>query len=186
MARPPTREADLGEAGRRRQRRSDGRGQSGYSFAPSPATRRVQGAVWTLGLAAEQDGNSEDAADKWRALLAKRRRVRHGSTLCAASWRVTPAAGRYAGPSASERSRLRTDAEASGWRWSAAWWRSCPSAAYQWQRRGRLVCAWCAPMSCSVTGQGKGRRRRRQARARRRPEYVKRIDDLVKDLGLEG
>ena len=64
---------------------------------------------------------------------------------------------------------------------------ACRPAARRWQRRRRLACAWCVPMSYSATAT-----RRRMpppmpgARWSDHPDEVKRIDDLVKGLGLEG
>jgi cytochrome c-type biogenesis protein CcmH len=145
-------------------------------------------ARYFLGLAAEQDGKTGEAAAIWRSLLAE--------APAGAQWiefvrgaltRVTGVPVAAAGPSADEAAaaaKMNDDQRRDMIRGMVA------RLADRLQNDGADVEGWLRLVRSYVVLGDRDRARSAAADARRalagRPDEVKRIDDLVKGLGLEG
>ena len=187
----PAREADLGEAlGRCRERRRDGGGQAASSNAPWRADQHEAKARYFLGLADEQDGNRDAAAAKWRALLDDAPpNAPWVNFVRAALARVT---GAPVAANEPKRRRRRGRSDNMNDEQRVEMIRGMVQRlADRLHIDGNDVRRLAAPGSrlCRArrSRQGEGCRFRREASARRAVRtQVKQIDDLVKDLGIEG
>ncbi len=183
-----TREADLGEA---ETAAADGvvtvEAKAAFERAVSRDPHEPK-ARYYLGLAAEQDGKSEDAAAMWRALLAE--------APAGAQWvdfvrqalaRTTGAQVATAGPSANDvaaASNLSDDQRRDMVRGMVA------RLADRLHGNGADVDGWLRLVRAYVVLGERDKAKDAAADAKRalggRPDDAKRIDDLIKDLGLEG
>jgi cytochrome c-type biogenesis protein CcmH len=183
-----TRETDLGEALAAAANgvvTAEAKGLFERAVARNPHEAKAR---YFLGLAAEQDGKADDAATLWRALLADApagaqwtefvrgalSRVA-GAPVATAGPRVDDAAGAAKMTDDQRRDMIRT---------------MVARLADRLQYDGADVEGWLRLVRSYVVLGDRGRAKGAAADARRalagRPDEVKRIDDLLRGLGLEG
>jgi cytochrome c-type biogenesis protein CcmH len=145
-------------------------------------------AHYFIGLADEQDGNRDDAAKEWRALLDEAPADAPWRDLVrAALARVTSEPSAFSGPSANDAAAAENMPEAE---------RSDMIRGMVQRLAGRLhadgkdVDGWMRLVRAYAVLGDRDKAKEAAADARRalsdQPDQIKRIDDLVKGLGLEG
>jgi cytochrome c-type biogenesis protein CcmH len=183
-----TREADLGEA---QTAAANGvvtvEARTAFEAAVALDPKEAK-ARYFLGLAAEQDGRNQDAAALWRSMLAE--------APASAPWagfvrqelaRLSGASVASAEPSAGDilaAADMSADARRDMIRGMVA------RLADRLHDRGADVEGWLRLVRAYVVLGDRGKAKEAAAEARRalgeRPDDIRRIDDLVKGLGLEG
>ena len=134
-----------------------------------------------------------------RSFWPARRRMRPGSDLCASRCCASIRAPRCRRPAPVPRHRMhRARARpmsprqarcrpSSATPWCAAWWRGSPSASSRTVPTSKAGCGCCAPIWCSATRSRRAHRpATRGARSKAMPDGLRRLDDAIKGLGLEG
>jgi cytochrome c-type biogenesis protein CcmH len=183
-----TRQADLGEA---EAAAADGIVTADARTAFERATAldpHEPKARYFLGLAAEQDGRARDAASIWRALLADAPSgAQWVGFVRAALARVTGDAPANAGPTASD---IATAANMSDQARREMIGSMVARLADRLRNNGADVEGWLRLVRAYVVLGDRDKARSAAADAKRaladHPQDVRRIDELVKGLGLEG
>jgi cytochrome c-type biogenesis protein CcmH len=183
-----TRQADLGEA---EAAAADGvvTAEARIAFERAVALDPHEPkARYFLGLAAEQDGRAEDAASMWRSLLAD---APSGATWTSfvreALARVTGAPAREAGPTASDVAAAANMSEQGRREMISG---MVARLADRLHNNGADVDGWLRLVRAYTVLGDRDKAKSAAADAKRaladHPEDLKRIDELVKGLGLEG
>ena len=184
----PARESDLGEA---LVAAADGvvTDEAKLSFQRAVAGDAHNAkARYFIGLADEQDGNRDDAAKEWRALLDDAPADGPWKDLVrAALARVTSGASASSGPSATDIAAAENMPEAER---SEMIRGMVQRLADRLHANGKDVDGWMRLVRAYAILGDRDKAKDAAADARRalsdQPDQIKRIDDLVKGLGLEG
>jgi len=184
----PARESDLGEA---LVAAADGvvTDEAKLSFQRAVAGDAHNAkARYFIGLADEQDGNRDDAAKEWRALLDDAPADAPWKDLVrAALARVTSGASASSGPSATDIAAAENMPEAER---SEMIRGMMQRLADRLHANGKDVDGWMRLVRAYAILGDRDKAKDAAADARRalsdQPDQIKRIDDLVKGLGLEG